>query len=413
MLSLQRIDGVLATLYCMQKLISFLFWSAAAGIAYTYLGYPFWIYLRSQIRPHPWLKHPGVLSVSVILPVHNCGAVLTAKIDQLTALDYPKDQIEFIVVSDGSNDNTERILAEHPLVRSVIYPQRVGKAAALNAGMQIASGEVLVFLDIRPQIRANSLQILLANFADPTVGCASGQLVLLQDKHDQTTKAISTIYWRYEQWIRNYESKVDSPVGVYGGFYAVRRNLASNLPDATVLDDMLQPLSVVRQGYRSVVDVHAAVYDVWPRDARNEFNRKVRTLAGNFQLIQLAPWVLSRENRLRFELISHKLLRLLVPALLIIAFCSSAILSVYSRIYAAAFIAQVLLYLLAAVGAIRGIPFISKPAGAARAFCVLNLAVIVGFYRFLFTRGPLWKIWIPTTPSTQIASPDVNSGDPS
>jgi poly-beta-1,6-N-acetyl-D-glucosamine synthase len=395
----------------MQTLISFLFWSAAAGIAYTYLGYPFWIYLRSQIRPHPWLRHPRVLSVSVILPVHNCGAVLKQKIDQLIALDYPKDQIEFIVVSDGSNDATERILAEHPLVRSVIYPQRRGKAAALNAGMQIASGEVLVFLDIRPRIPANSLQILLANFADPTVGCASGQLVLLQDEHDQTTEAIGSFYWRYEQWIRNCESKVDSPVGVYGGFYAIRRSLASNLPDATVLDDMLQPLSVVRQGYRSVVDMDAEVYDVWPRDARNEFNRKVRTLAGNFQLFQLAPWVLSRENRLRFELISHKLSRLLVPGLLIVAFFSSAILSIGSRMYAATFIAQVLLYVLAAVGAVRGIPFISKLAGAARAFCVLNLAVILGFYRFLFTRGPLWKIWIPTTPSTKVASPDANKGD--
>jgi cellulose synthase/poly-beta-1,6-N-acetylglucosamine synthase-like glycosyltransferase len=396
----------------MQKLALFLFWGATVGIAYTYLGYPLWIYFRSQLRPHPWLKQSRVLSVSVILPVHNCGAVLKQKIDQLLALDYPKDQIEFIVVSDGSNDDTERILAEHPLVKSVVYPQRQGKTAALNAGMQIASGEVLVFLDIRARVPPNSLQILLANFADPTVGCASGQLVLLEDEHDQTTEAIGSFYWRYEQWIRNCESKVDSPVGVTGCFYAVRANLASNLPDATVLDDMLQPLSVIRQGYRSVVDLHAVVYDVLPRDAQNEFNRKVRTLAGNFQLIQLAPWVLSRENRLRFELISHKLLRLLVPALLIIAFCSSAILSVCSRIYAAAFIAQVLLYLLAAVGAVRGIPFISKLAGAARAFCVLNLAVIVGFYRFLFTRGPLWKIWIPTSPSTQIASPDVNR-DPS
>jgi biofilm PGA synthesis N-glycosyltransferase PgaC len=389
-----------------------LFYGAVVSILYTYLGYPAWIYVRSRRKPKPWRQEPRLLTVSIVLAVYNCASVLRQKIVQLMAIDYPKDRIEFIVVSDGSNDDTERILAEHPLVKSVIYPQRRGKAGALNAGMQIASGEILLFLDIRPRIPANSLQILLANFADPTVGCASGQLVLLQDEHDQTTKAIGSMYWRYEQWIRNCESKVDSPVGVYGGFYAIRRSLASNLPDATVLDDMLQPLSVVRQGYRSVVDVRAAVYDVWPRDARNEFNRKVRTLAGNFQLIQLAPWVLSRENRLRFELISHKLLRLLVPALLIVTFCSSAILSVYSRIYAAAFIAQVLLYLLAAVGAVRGIPFISKLAGAARAFCVLNLAVIVGFYRFLFTRGPLWKIWIPTSPSTQIASPDVNR-DPS
>ena len=109
------------------------------------------------------------------------------------------------------------------------------------------------------------------------------------------------LYWRYEQWIRNCESQVDSPLGVYGGFYAVRRALIRPLPESTILDDMLQPLSVIRQGYRSVIDSRARVYDVWPKSLQAEFNRKVRTLAGNFQLLQLAPWILSSENRLRFN----------------------------------------------------------------------------------------------------------------
>ena len=391
----------------MPKLALFLFWGATVGIAYTYLGYPFWIYVRSQLRPHPWLTQSRLLSVSVILPVHNCGAVLKQKIDQLIALDYPKDQIEFIVVSDGSNDATERILAEHPLVRAVIYPQRRGKAAALNAGMQIASGEVLVFIDIRPRIPPNSLQTLLANFADPTVGCASGQLVLLQDEHDQTTEAIGSFYWRYEQWIRNCESNVDSAAGVYGGFYAVRRKLATALPEETVLDDMLQPLNIVRQGYRSVIDVRAVVYDVWPKSVKNEFKRKVRTLAGNFQLIRLAPWLLTRKNRVRFQLISHKLCRLLVPALLVLVAISSAMLSLHSKSYVAIVMAQLIFYSLAAFGALGHIPGVFQVAGACRAFCVLNCAATVGFYRFLFTRGPLWKIWTPTEPHEQVLSKDT------
>jgi biofilm PGA synthesis N-glycosyltransferase PgaC len=284
-------------------------------------------------------------------------------------------------------------------MRPVIYAQRRGKAAALNAGIQVANGDVLLFLDIRPRLTSKSLRMLLSNFADPIVGCASGEVLLVRNGHDQVTTAVSNIYWRYEQWIRNCESKVDSPVGVYGGFYAVRRKLARNLPEDAILDDMLQPLSIIRQGYRSVVDVRATVYDVWPINERVEFNRKVRTLAGNFQLIRLTPWVLSRENRLRFELISHKFLRLLVPLLLIVAFCSSAALSVHSPIYAGAVIAQLALYIMAVLGSIRGIPLFSPIAALARAFCVLNLAVIVGLYRFLFTRAPLWKIWIPTPPS--------------
>jgi Glycosyl transferase family 2/Integrase core domain len=162
----------------MQKLSLFLFWGAAVGVFYTYFGYPFWIYFRSQYRPHPWVKHPTVLSVSVILPVHNCGAVLKEKIDQLIALDYPKDQIEFIIVSDGSNDETERILKECSLVTPVVYPERRGKAAALNAGIARANGEILLFSDIRPKLTSPSLHSLLDNFADSRVGCASGRLVL-------------------------------------------------------------------------------------------------------------------------------------------------------------------------------------------------------------------------------------------
>jgi cellulose synthase/poly-beta-1,6-N-acetylglucosamine synthase-like glycosyltransferase len=279
-------------------------------------------------------------------------------------------------------------------------------------GMQSATGEILLFLDIRPTIERNALQLLLSNFADPRVGCVAGELVLRDDGHDAGAKAVGGLYWRYEQWIRNCEAKVDSPLGVYGGFYAVRRKLAKALPEGTILDDMLQPLSVIRQGYRSVLDVRARVYDIWPKSLHGEFHRKVRTLAGNFQLLQLAPWLLLRQNRLRFELISHKLLRLLVPILLVILLISSALLADRSLLYAGALAAQIVLYVLAALGAGRGIPVLMRIAGPASAFCMLNAAVVVGFYKFLFTQGPLWKIWTSAAPASVATDgqlrPDLN-----
>jgi len=131
-----------------------------------------------------------------------------------------------------------------------------------------------------------------------------------------------------------------------------------------------------------------------------EFHRKVRTLAGNFQLLQLAPWLLLRQNRLRFELISHKLLRLLVPVLLVILLISSALLANHSLLYAGVLVSQVVLYLLGALGTGRGIPILMRVAAPASAFCMLNAAVIVGFYKFLFTRGPLWKIWTSGVPAS-------------
>jgi hypothetical protein len=180
----------------------------------------------------------------------------------------------------------------------------------------------------------------------------------------------------------------------------VRCELARPLPEGTILDDMLQPLSVIRQGYRSVVDMRARVYDSWPKNLRGEFHRKVRTLAGNFQLLQLAPWLLLRQNRLRFQLISHKLLRLMVPLLLLVLLATSVLLAGHSPIYTAALAAQLGLYVLAALGSGRNIPVLVRVAAPASAFCMLNAAVVVGFYKFLFTPGPLWKIWMTPAPAT-------------
>jgi poly-beta-1,6-N-acetyl-D-glucosamine synthase len=382
--------------------LAYAFWCAACLMLYTYAGYPLWIYLRSRLDPRPLRQKPIFPSISIILAVHNGAALLRQKVDHLLSLDYPQDRVEIVIVSDGSTDGTDDILREFadPPVRSIRTSEHRGKAAALNLGMQSATGEILLFVDIRPWIENNALQLLLSNFADPQVGCVAGELVLRDDGHDAGTKVVGGLYWRYEQWIRNCEAKVDSPLGVYGGFYAVRRELARGLPEGTILDDMLQPLSVIRQGYRSVIDLRARVYDTWPKSLRGEFHRKVRTLAGNFQLLQLAPWLLLRQNRLRFELISHKLLRLLVPVLLLILLISSALLANHSLLYAGALSAQILFYILAALGTGRGTPALMRIAAPASAFFMLNAAVVVGFYKFVFTRGPLWTIWTTAAPAS-------------
>lgn len=386
---------------------TYAFWFAACLLLYTYAGYPLWMYLRSRLQPRPQRQGSIFPTVSIILAVHNGAALLRQRVAHLLSLDYPQDRLEIAIVSDGSTDGTDDILKEFqdPHVKCLRCPVHSGKAAALNLGMQSATGEILLFLDIRPWIESNALQLLISNFEDPRVGCVAGELVLRDDGHDAGAKAVGGLYWRYEQWIRSCEAKVDSPLGVYGGFYAVRRKLASALPAGTILDDMLQPFSVIRQGYRSVLDLRARVYDVWPKSLRGEFHRKVRTLAGNFQLIQLAPWLLSRQNRLRFELISHKLLRLLVPILLGILLISSSWLANRSWLYAGACAAQIAFYVLAAIGAGRGIPILLRIAAPASAFCMLNAAVVIGFYKFLFTRGPLWKIWTSGTSASFATEP--------
>jgi len=381
-------------------LYTYAFWCAVCLLLYTYAGYPMWIYLRSRLFPKPSRQGSILPTVSIILAVHNGAALLRQKVDHLLSLDYPLDRMEIEIVSDGSTDGTDEILNDFqdPRVRCIRCSEHCGKAAALNLGMQSATGEIILFIDIRPWMEKNALQLLLSNFADPRVGCVAGELVLRDDGHDPGVKAVGGLYWRYEQWIRNCEAKVDSPLGVYGGFYAIRRRLARALPEGTILDDMLQPLSVIRQGYRSVLDLRARVYDIWPKSLSGEFHRKVRTLAGNFQLLQLAPWLLTRQNRLRFELISHKLLRLLAPVLLVTLLIASALLTNHGALYVGALSAQLAFYVLAGLGTVLGVPAITRITAPASAFCMLNAAVVVGFYKFLFTRGPLWKIWTTAAP---------------
>jgi cellulose synthase/poly-beta-1,6-N-acetylglucosamine synthase-like glycosyltransferase len=387
-------------------IFTYAFWCAVCLLLYTYAGYPLWMYVRSRLYPRPSRQGAILPTVSIILAVHNGAALLRQKVDHLLSLDYPLDRMEIEIVSDGSTDGTDDILNDlhDPHVRSIRCSEHCGKAAALNLGMQSATGEIIVFVDIRPWMEKNALELLVSNFADPRVGCVAGELVLRDEGHDEGAKAIGSLYWRYEQWIRDCEAKVDSPLGVYGGFYAIRRKLARELPEGTILDDMLQPLSVIRQGYRSVLDLRARVYDIWPKNLGGEFRRKVRTLAGNFQLLQLAPWLLTRQNRLRFELISHKLLRLLVPVLLAILLITSVSLANRGLLYAGALSAQIAFYVLAALGAVLGIPVLMRIAAPASAFCMLNAAVVVGFYKFLFTRGPLWKIWTSGAPALVIAA---------
>ncbi len=382
--------------------MTLLFWLSLAIILYTYAGYPLAIALLARLRPRPWLRAPWPATsapspLSIVMAVHNGAAMLPAQLAHLLALDAHLVH-EIIVVSDGSTDATPAILAAatDPRLHAVVVDEQGGKAAALNHGIAAATGEILLFVDVRPRIEPGALDAILSNFADPKVGCVAGELLLNTAGHDATATAVSGIYWRYEQWIRNCEAAWDSPVGVYGGFYAVRRAAASAAPPGVILDDMFQPLSVIAKGYRSVIDRRAFVTDTWPAQASGEFQRKVRTLAGNFQLIELAPWLLTPKNRVLFQLVSHKLLRLVVPYFFLLLFATSAALSGLSLPFFLFAILQVAFWTLAALSLRVSIPVLGRIASPAGALLVLNAAAVVGLYTFLFTPGPLWKIWSPT-----------------
>jgi biofilm PGA synthesis N-glycosyltransferase PgaC len=367
------------------------FWVAASVVGYSYLGYPLWLWLRSRWSPRPVRRSSDEPSVSVVMVARNEEAVLARKLENLLTLDYPPEKLDVVVVSDGSSDRTVAILSEferNPRVRAVVKAVSQGKAAGLNDAIRISRGEVLLFTDARQEIEPAALRYLIENFADAEVGAASGELMLGEPESGETGKGMG-LYWRIEKKIRELESASGSVAGATGAIYCARRNLLDPLPEGTILDDVLLPMQVVRKGARVIFDSRARAWDVPDLGGSREFSRKVRTLSGNYQLLQLAPWLLSSENGIRFEFVSHKLSRLVVPFALLALLVASMFLP--EPLYRAALVAQLAFYALSllALGGVKIGP-LSRIADPARTFVVLNSAALVAFVNFITGRKAVW-----------------------
>jgi cellulose synthase/poly-beta-1,6-N-acetylglucosamine synthase-like glycosyltransferase len=385
--------------------MKYTFWIAAALIGYSYLGYPAWLWLRSRWSPRPvrrgFVESPAAPAVSALMVVRNEEAVIARKLENLLTLDYPQAKLDVVVVSDGSSDRTPSILADYARdsglptgaptrVRTLLKPVSQGKAAGLNDAIKLASGEVLLFTDARQQIESGALRLLLENFADLDVGAASGELMLGDPTSGETGKGMG-LYWRIEKKIRELESASGSVTGATGAIYCARRSLLdeSPLPQGTILDDVLLPMQIVRKGFRVIFDARARAWDSPDLGESREFSRKVRTLSGNYQLLQLAPWLLSSENAIRFEFVSHKLSRLAVPFALLALLIASMFLS--QPLYRAALGAQLAFYALS-LAALAGVKIgpLSRIADPARTFVVLNSAALVAFINFVTGRKAVW-----------------------
>jgi poly-beta-1,6-N-acetyl-D-glucosamine synthase len=371
--------------------MKWIFWSAAASLFYTYLGYPAWLWLRCRYRRLPVRTAACTPTVSIVMVVRNEAGVLERKLNNLRQLDYPPELIETIVVSDGSTDETNEILrrqSAEPRVRIILEPEAQGKAARLNRAIEIADGEIVLFSDARQRIEPGTLRRLMENFADPKVGCASGELMLGDSDVGEAVRGMG-LYWRMEKNIREMESRSGSVVGATGALYAVRRELVVPVPPGTILDDVYIPMHVARQGFRVLFAPSAHAWDVVDRGTPHEFSRKVRTLTGNYQLLQLAPWLLGSANPLRFEFFSHKLLRLLAPFALLALFISAAVLR--HPVYRIALVLQLALYGLSVIALMKLAkgPW-ARVADAACTFVVLNSAAAVAFLTFVTGRRAAW-----------------------
>jgi len=363
-------------------------WSLLVLVAYTYVGYPLFVGIFARLLARPIRARADYEpTVSACMAVSNGATFLAAKLESLRALDYPRDKLEILVCSDGSSDHSASIVRQYaeqdPRIRLLEHSTRLGKPSAVNHLAREAIGEVLLMTDVRQQLSPNALRALVAPLADESVGCVSGNLVL-------SGWSGPGFYWRYERFIRDAEGQLGRMVGVTGALYAVRRSELPKLPKDVILDDMFVPLSIALRGKKVVFSDAALAFDEAFDDDR-EFGRKVRTLAGNYQLVTKLPLLLVPGiNRSWIEMVSHKLMRLVCPWALIALFSISAKLAlfpgtdltpVHVGFWRALAVAQLLFYVLAATGATTG-----RIGSVARTFVVLNAAAVVGLWRFVRRR---------------------------
>jgi cellulose synthase/poly-beta-1,6-N-acetylglucosamine synthase-like glycosyltransferase len=367
---------------------AFIFWLAIATPLYAYLGYPVLLLALRLILRHPVKKAPITPRISLLIPAHNEARVIERKIRNSFLLDYPINRMEIVVASDGSTDDTEAIargLEDGRWLRVIAFPTNLGKMAALNAAVPHLHGDIIVFSDASAMLACDSVRRLIENFADPTVGAASGRYTVIRPA-DVNIGTSESFYWKYETFLKTAESQLASTLGAHGQLYAIRKKLYPFLPPETINDDYVVPLSVLARGFRAVYEPDALAFE--EACEMTGFTRRIRIMTGNLQQLRHLPALLRQPLPLFFFL-SHKVARLIAPFAMLGALAANLAL-LASPLYRTLLYGQLAFYLLAALG-ITGrlrpraltLPFY---------FCMVNAAAFFGIYHVLTRRrGMAWK----------------------
>lgn len=374
----------------MVNAFAFIFWASVGIIAYSYVGFFILLVLAGWLRNRRVRKKAITPSVSLIIAAYNEEKSIRKKIENSLALDYPAEQLEIIVTSDGSDDETEEIVKEYA-ARDVIlhsWPRR-GKIFALKDSVARATGDIIVFSDANTLYHPQSIRKLVRNFADAEVGGVCGNqehIKYLGEISQDNVGEGEALYWNYDKWLKKMETLTGSIVAADGAIYAIRRELFRMPEVIGITDDFAISTAVVEQGFRLVYDSEALAFEKPMALAEQEFHRKVRIMNRGLRGVLLRKRLLNpfKYGFYSVILFSHKVLRRLVPFFLVALFIASIFLSGQGVFYQAAFLAQLAFYGLVAIGyllrktsagrwKIFYIPFFYFLANAAAFVAIINL----------------------------------------
>ena len=364
------------------------------AVFYVQVGYMcvMWALARWFPRKSSSLE-PLPDAITIVLCVHNGADQIQGRLRNLAACKWT-GQREILVFCDGSSDNTATKAAQAGIddVRELSSATPRGKWAALNDAVKAARHPIVIFADLRQTFDDAALETLAAAFRDRQVGAVSGLLEIAASESGGGRGV--DIYWRMERKLREWEARFDSVVGCTGAIYAIRKDLYTDLPAGTILDDVVVPMRIAVQGHRIAYEPCALAYDPQTLDPTREKERKLRTLVGNYQMIeQHSTWLIPWRNRLWCQLMSHKYARLAVPWLLV----AIALLTVVTPKFPAIWLllgAQILCYSLGALGCLRPsirARWISIPAG----FLLLQWSCAKALFAYLRTRNDPLLLWKP------------------
>ncbi len=372
------------------------FWSALFALAYTYAGYPLLLLVISAVRSRPIAKANHRPSVTVIITAYNEERDLKAKIENTLSLNYDSNLLEIIVASDCSSDGTDEIVRSFATrgVRLHRQAERLGKTAAQNAAVELAKGDIILFSDATTLYEPDVLNVIVPSFADPTVGCVAGKLIYVDPRNSGVGRGAQS-YWGYETFLKTHESRICSLIGASGCLYAVRRSAYVPLYNEAC-SDFIIATKMMEQGLRAVYEPAALCWEETNDEAQKELRMRVRVITQTYTDLWRHRHMMNplRSGFYAVELISHKVLRYLVPVCLILLFISSGVLAAGSFLFRLILLAQVAFYLVAAAGwfALKlGVK--SKLVVFPQYFVLANWAALVAFYKFV--RGERYARWEP------------------
>jgi biofilm PGA synthesis N-glycosyltransferase PgaC len=372
------------------KLTETLFWLLLGISFYAYIGYGIlvWIFVKLKylFSSKKAFKNTHLPDVTLLIAAYNEQDFIIEKIKNSFALNYPKDKLSLVFVTDGSTDKTPEMIAQYADIQLFHQEGRSGKMAAINRVMPFIKSPITVFSDANAMLNEEAIQEIVKHFSNPKVAVVAGEKRII--KHTGKTAEVGEgIYWKYESFLKKLDSELYSAVGAAGELYAIRTEHFEELESDTLLDDFVLSLRICQKGYITAYEPMAFATETASLNSQEELKRKIRICAGGFQSIFRLKGLLNPlvHGWLSFQYVSHRVLRwLIVPFALIILFFLNIALLPENSIYQFAFLFQIIFYSMALMG------FYYEKVGkkvkvlyVPYYFSLMNYSALAGFRRFL------------------------------